>query len=65
MAKQASIMAKEHKKYDTLIKDEKRNSEDVDTDQGKIDTRHQVQIEVSLGETPVVESVSAVAVSAE
>lgn len=63
MAKQAAMMAKEHEKYDSLIDKESEEPQNYDVDEGKIDTRYQVEVEVSLGETPVVESVLEVAVS--
>lgn len=65
MAKQASIMAKEHEKYDSLVEEDSEKKRVYDTEDGTIDTKYQVQVEVSLGETPMVESVSEVAISGE
>lgn len=65
MAKQAAMLAKEHKKYDTLIKEDSEETKQYDADAGKMDTSYQVQVDVSLGDTPTVESVSEVAVSGE
>ena len=62
MAKQAAILAKEHEKYDTLVEEESGEQKNYDADEGKINTRYQVQVEVSMGEVPAVESVSEVAV---
>ncbi len=62
MAKQAGMLAKEHEKYDTLVEDEEGKTKEYDVDAGKIDAKYQVEVEVSLGETPSVESVAEVAV---
>ena len=63
MAKQAAMMAKERKEYDALIEEESKKAEQNDSDEGMVDTRYQVQVDISLGESPVVESVSEVAIS--
>ena len=62
MAKQAALLAKEHEKYDTLVEEESGEQNEYDADEGKIDTRYEVQVDVSMGEMPVVESVSEIAV---
>lgn len=62
MAKQAALLAKEHEKYDTLVEEASGEQNEYDVDEGKIDTRYEVQVDVSMGETPVVESVSEIAV---
>ncbi len=63
MAKQASVLAKEHEKYKTLVEEEDKSVQESDPDEGKIDTNYQVKVEVSLGETPTVEGVKEVAVN--
>lgn len=62
MAKQAALLAKEHEKYDTLVEEESGEQKEYDADEGKIDTRYQVKVDVSMGEAPAVESVSEVAI---
>lgn len=64
MAKNMAIMAKEHKKYKSLVKDEEDKNDMLrePRDDKESSTRYQVQIEVSLGDTPTVESVTEVAV---
>ena len=67
MAKNMAIMAKEHKNYKSLIKDEENKNDmlrELD-EEPKTSTRYQVQIEVSLGDTPTVEGVTEVAVEVE
>ncbi len=67
MAKNMAIMAKEHKKYKSLVKDEEDKNDmlrELD-EEPKTSTRYQVQIDVSLGDTPTVEGVSEVAVEVE
>lgn len=63
MAKMAAMMAEEHKKYDSVLDGDSKEDKEFDADEGKIDTKYHVQVEVSLGENPVVESVSEVAVT--
>ena len=65
MAKQAALLAKEHEKYDTLVEEDSGEQKEYDADKGKIDTKYQVQVDVSMGEAPVVESVSEVAISTD
>ncbi len=55
MAKQAAILAKEHEKYDTLVPEEEQ-TEETDVDEGKINEQNQVQVEVTAGESVVVEA---------
>lgn len=65
MAKQSAMMAKEHKKYDTVIEEDAEEMKNYDADDGKIDTKYQVQVDVSLGDSPTVEGVSEVAISSD
>ena len=65
MAKQSALLAKEHKKYKTLIKEDSEESKTYDADEGKLDTGYQIQVEVSMGDTPTVEGVSEVEISSE
>ena len=65
MAKQAALLAKEHEKYDTLVEEDSGEKKEYDVDEGKIDTKYQVQVDISMGEAPAVESVSEVAVSTD
>lgn len=57
MAKQAAIMAKEHQKYDTLM-EESEETQNYDADEGTLDVRYAVQVDVSMGDSPAVEGVS-------
>lgn len=61
MAKQAAMMAKEHEEYETLLKEEEEPKE-YDVKEGQIDAKFEVQVDVVMGETPVVEGVSEVTV---
>lgn len=61
MAKQAAMMAKEHEEYETLLKEEEEPKE-YDVKEGQIDAKFEVQVDVVLGDTPVVEGVSEVTV---
>ena len=61
MAKQAAMMAKEHEEYETLLKEEGEPKE-YDVKEGQIDAKYEVQVDVVLGDTPVVEGVSEVTV---
>jgi len=61
MSKQAAMMAKEHKKYDSILEEESKESGNQETETPQIDTRYGVQVEVEMGEKPSVESVSEVA----
>lgn len=66
LSKQAAILAKEHEEYDSLVDEESQNdNKEYDTDQGKIKTNYQVQVEVSLGETAEVGGVSEIAVNTQ
>ena len=63
MSKQAALLAKEHEEYDSLVdEDSKKDKKEYDVDKGKIDTGYRVEIDVSISEGAVVESVSTVAV---
>lgn len=64
MAKQQAMLAKEHEKYKSLIEEEE-HSEETDAEEGKISTKHHVQVEVAMGETLEVIGVSEVAVEVE
>ncbi len=61
MAKQAAMMAKEHEEYESLIEEEEEPKE-YDVKEGQIDAKYEVQVDVVMGETPVVEGVSEVTV---
>ena len=61
MAKQAAMMAKEHEEYESLLKEEEEPKE-YDVKEGQIDAKFEVQVDVVLGDTPVVEGVSEVTV---
>lgn len=61
MAKQAAMMAKEHEEYETLLEEEGEQKE-YDVKEGQIDAKFEVQVDVVMGETPVVEGVSEVTV---
>lgn len=64
MSKQAALLAKEHEEYDSLVdEDSKKDDKEYDVDEGKIDTRYQVEVDVAISESAVVESVSTVAVN--
>ncbi len=55
MAKQAAILAKEHEKYDTLVPEEKAE-EETDDEEGLIKEKHQVKVDINVGDTVEVEA---------
>ena len=63
MAKQQAMLAKEHEKYKTLV-EEKEQSETADSNEGTINAKVNVQVEVSMGDVPNVESVAEVVIEA-
>lgn len=65
MAKQAALLAKEHEKYDTLVEEDSGEKKEYDADEGKIDTKYQVQVDISIDEAPAIESVSEISVSTD
>lgn len=64
MSKQAALLAKEHEEYDSLVdEDSNKDHKEYDVDEGKIDARYQIEVDVAISEDIAVESVSTVAVN--
>ncbi len=64
MSKQAALLAKQHDEYDSLVdEDSNKDDKEYDVDEGKIDVRYQIEVDVAISEDIAVESVSTVAVN--
>ena len=63
MAKQQAMLANEHEKYKTLV-EEKTEGEPVDPNEGTVNSKVNVQVEISVGDVPNVESVAEVVIEA-